>query len=323
MSPLIWIIDEEWPDYEVETKILKERYPSCEIRFSGNDYAADLEEFGYKADAIIAQVYVYIPKETIERLENCKCIALFGGGYDRVDVDFAREKGIMVTNVQGYCAEDLADYVMAGIFYWGKKIDLYEDVSKTGLWGAQAGGSAPIKRINRSTLMIIGCGKIGSTVAKKALALGMRVIAYDPYVPKEKTDELGVEKVRLEEGLKMADYISINAKYYEGTHHLITMKHFKLMKNTAYLINTARGRIISEEDMIEAVNNGEIAGAVVDVISNEPPSKNEKIFDCKGIVVTPHVSYISEESYTELKVRAANNAIMMLNGERPADLVNG
>ncbi len=322
MSPLIWIIDEEWPDYDVETKILKEKYPDCEIKFSGNDYKKDLEEFGYKADAIIAQVYVYIPKETIDKLENCKCIALFGGGFDRVDIDAAKEKGIMVTNVQGYCAEDLADYVMAGIFYWGKKLDLYDDAIKEGKWGAVA-AEVPIKRIGKSVLMIIGCGKIGSTVAKKAISLGMKVIAYDPYVSAEKMQEIGVEKVELEEGLPKADYISINAKYYEGTHHLITKKHFQLMKKSAYLVNTARGRIINEQDMIDAVNEGLIAGAVVDVISNEPPSTHEAIFDCEGIVVTPHVSYISEESYMELKVRASNNAIMMLEGGKPSDLVNG
>lgn len=322
MGPLFWIIDEEWPDYEVETKILKERYPDCTIKFSKNDYQKDLEEFGYMADAIIAQVYVYITKETIDKLENCKCIALFGGGFDRVDIVTAKEKGIMVTNVQGYCAEDLADYVMAGIFHCGKKLDFYAGAIEKGLWGAQA-ANEPVRRIKGSTLLIIGCGKIGSTVAKKAKSLDINVLAYDPYVDEKTMESYGVKKVELEEGLNCADFISINAKYYEGTHHLITKKHFGMMKKTAYLINTARGRIINEQDMIDAVNEGLFAGAVVDVISNEPPSTEEAIFDCEKIIVTPHVSYISEESYMELKVRATNNAIKMLNGERPSDLVNG
>jgi len=322
MGPLFWIIDEEWPDYEVETRILKEKYPDCTIRFSKNDYQKDLEEFGYMADAIIAQVYVYIPKETIEKLERCKCIALFGGGFDRVDIDAAKQKGIMVTNVQGYCAEDLADYVMAGIYYTGKKLDYYKTSVEEGHWGAQS-AREPVRRIKGSVLLIIGCGKIGSTVAKKANLLDIEVIAYDPYVDEKTMAEYGVKKVELEEGLASADFISINAKYYEGTHHLISRKHFEIMKETAYLINTARGRIINEQDLIYAVNEGLIAGAVVDVISNEPPSTDEAIFSCEKIVVTPHVSYISEESYMELKVRATNNAIKMLNGEKPSDLVNG
>lgn len=321
MKPLFWIIDEEWPDYEVETRILKEKYPDCRIEFSGNDYKKDLEAFGYKADVIIAQVYVHIPEETIERLENCKGIALFGGGFDRVDIQAAKEKGIMVTNVQGYCAEDLADYVMAAVYHFGKKLDFFAERMKKGGWGAQTSDVA-IKRIKESTLLIIGCGRIGSTVAKKARALNMKVIAYDPYVGAGEMALLGVEKTELEQGLKEADFVSVNAKYYEGTHRLISWKHFELMKNTAYLINTARGGIIVEQDLIDAVNDGLIAGAAVDVITNEPPGGNEAIFECRGIVVTPHISYISEESYTELKVRATNNALKMLAGEKPLDLVN-
>lgn len=322
MNPLFWIIDEEWPDYKVETEILKEKYPGCSIKFSGNDYQKDLDEFGYKADAIIAQVYVRIPEETINKLENCKGIALFGGGFDRVDIEAARKKGIMVTNVQGYCAEDLADYVMASVFHFGKKLDFFAENMKKGGWGAQT-SKVQIKRIKESTLMIIGCGRIGSTVAKKAKAFNMRVIAYDPYVGKEEMSAIGAEKTGLEEGLRAADYVSINAKYYEGTHHLIKRKHFEMMKNSAYLINTARGGIIEEKDLIAAVNEGLIAGAAIDVITNEPPGSGEAVFDCEGIVVTPHISYISEESYTELKVRAANNALKMLIGEKPLDLVNG
>lgn len=321
---LFWIIDEEWPDYEVETAILKERYPDCEIRFSKNDYAADLEAFGYKADAVIAQVYVYIPKEVIERLENCKCIALFGGGFDRVDVAFARTKGISVTNVQGYCAEDLADYVMAGIYHFGKKLDFYAEGMDQKLWGAQAvkPQNGDIRRISTNILLIIGFGRIGREVAQKAKSLGIEVIAYDPYVSAEKMAEFGVTKTDWDEGMKKADFISVNAKLYEETEGLIKYADFEKMKSSAYLINTARGKIIIEEDMIRAVNEGQIAGAVVDVISNEPPAGNEAIFSCKNIVVTPHVSYISEESYTELKRRAATNAVCMLDGGRPGDVVN-
>jgi D-3-phosphoglycerate dehydrogenase len=228
----------------------------------------------------------------------------------------------MVTNVQGYCAEDLADYVIAAIFHFGKKLDFFSENMKKGGWGAQTTDIA-IKRIKESTLFIIGCGMIGSTVGRKAKALNMEVMAYDPYVGADEMASKGIKKVELEEGLKAADFISINAKYYEGTHRLISRKHFELMKKTAYLINTARGGIIVEQDLINAVNEGLIAGAAVDVITNEPPSSEEAIFNCSGIVVTPHISYISEESYTELKVRASNNAIKMLIGEKPLDLVNG
>ena len=112
---LVWIIDEEWSDYEVEKELIKKLLPDAKIRHSGYDYKKDLEEFGYQADLILAQVYTKIDKEVIDRLEKCRGIAVYGGGYDRIDIDAAREKGIMVTNVQGYCADDLAEYVMAAI----------------------------------------------------------------------------------------------------------------------------------------------------------------------------------------------------------------
>mgnify|MGYP000996198907 FL=1 len=122
MKKLFWIIDEEWSDYEIEIEILKETFPDCEIKMSNYNYKEDLEKFGYKADGILAQVYADIPKTTIDKLENCKGIAIYGGGYDRVDIKAARDKGIPVTNVQGYCAEDLADYIIAAIFLFNKKI---------------------------------------------------------------------------------------------------------------------------------------------------------------------------------------------------------
>ena len=137
-KPLIWIIDEEWPDYELEKQLLKTQYPDCDIRFSTYDYAADLDAFGENADAVICQVYAPMPAATIQRLKKCKIIAVYGGGYDRVDIAAAKEKGIYVTNVSGYCAEDLSDYVMAAIFAANKHFLVAEEALAAGKWGANA-----------------------------------------------------------------------------------------------------------------------------------------------------------------------------------------
>ena len=318
MKPLIWIIDEEWADYNVENKILKEAFPECTIKYSGNDYKKDLEEFGYKADAIICQVYVDLPKSTIEKLEKCKIIALFGGGYDRIDVKAAKEKDIIVTFVPGYCVEDLSDYVMAGIFHCNKRLDYYYSNIQNGLWGATA--ATPLNRINVSTLLIIGLGRIGSAVAAKAKALNMNVIAYDPYVDKETMESKGVTKVQWQEGLEQADYISINAKLTPETTGLIKMEDFKMMKKKPYIINTARGKIMIEDDFINAVNEGLISGAVLDVVSTEPPDLSKPIFNTKNVLVTPHISYISNQSFLELKTRATNNVVKVLNGQEVVDI---
>lgn len=321
MKPLFWIIDEEWPDYQYETDFLEKKYPGCTIRHSGYDYQKDLTEWGYLADAILAQVYTSIPQSTIDRLENCKGIAIYGGGFDRVDILAAGKKKIMVTNVKGYCAEDLADYIMAAIYHENKQLDRYYGNIHNGLWGAQVVPYPP-HRISESALLIIGFGRIGKTVAEKAKKQGMQVLAFDSNVTQAAMRERGVQKVDWETGLKSADYISVNVNLCETTRGLISKKDFALMKPNACLINTSRGAVIVEDDLIEAIKGEQIAGAVLDVITHEPPEKDEKIFNCKNIVVTPHISYISQESYQTLKERTVNNAVEMLSGVRPGDLVN-
>lgn len=321
MKPLFWFIDEEWKDYDIETAVLREQYPDCELKFSNYNYERDLEEFGYRADAIIAQVYAQIPASTIQRLQSCKGIAVLGGGYDRVDTAAAREKGIGVTNVQGYCAEDLADYVLAAIFHFYKGLTEYHSKLQSGAWGAQAVERLP-RRISHSTLLIVGCGRIGLTVAKRCQSLGMKILGYDPDRDAAFLKERGVKKVSLEEGLRLADYVSVNVRLDESTAGLLGEQEFSLMKKSAYLINTARGAVLKEDELIRALEAGTIAGAVQDVITHEPPREQEPIFSAPNCVVTPHVSYISQESFEELRGRAAWNAIQMLRGEQPADLVN-
>lgn len=319
MKPLIWIIDEEWPDYKIEEKILNEKLPGCEIRYSHYDYQDDVEAFGKDADAIICQVYAKIPKETIDKLTKCKIISLFGGGYDRIDVKAANEKGIPVSFVPGYCTEDLSDYVMAGIFYANKNILSYQSAIEQGLWGAQA-VSKPVHRIKGSVLTIIGVGRIGSAVAKKAVALNMEVLGYDPYVDAEAMAAIGVKKVSLDEGLAAADFLSLNPKYYSETDSLLSLKEFKKMKKSAFIINTSRGRVMVEKDLIKAVREGIIAGAVLDVVADEPPKTDAEILHTDNIVVTPHISYISQESFAELKTRASMNVVKVFNGENIKDL---
>lgn len=315
----IWIIDEEWPDYKIEESILKENFPDCTISYSGYDCMKDLEDFGKDADAIICQVYAHIDRKLIEKLTRCKIIALFGGGFDRIDIQCANEKGITVTYVPGYCTKDLADYVMAGIYYFNKKLNGYSSAISKGLWGAQA-VTTPVDRVDASKLLVIGVGRIGSAVAGRAKALGMDVMGYDPYVSAEIMAKIGVRKTTLDEGLAQADFISLNPKYYKETDGLLSMTEFKKMKPTAHIINTSRGRVMVEKDLIRAVKEGVIAGAALDVVANEPPSPDDEIFNVPNIVVTPHISYISKQSFEELKRRAAGNVVKMLKGEPVKDI---
>lgn len=320
VKPLIWIIDEEWSDYKIETTLLKKAFPDCEIRHSGNDYLQDLKDFGKNADAILCQVYIEMPRETIEQLTRCQIIAVYGGGYDRIAIEAAKEKGMIVTFVPGYCIEDVSDYVIAAIYFFNKNLAYYFDAAAKGPWGAQAAGRLN-PRIQSSTLLIIGLGRIGRTVAQKALRIGMNVLACDPRMDAEVEEKQGIHQVELDEGLALADFVTIHTKYDERVHHLIAADQFRRMKQTAYLINTSRGKVIHESDLIEAVRARTISGAMLDVISEEPPTGKEAIFHVPGIHVTPHVSYLSTESLETLKIRAADNVVKILQGEKSEDTV--
>lgn len=322
MGKLIWIIDEEWPEYDLEKEMLYEHYPDCTIKFSTYDYQKDLAQFGKDADAILCQIYASIPKETIAQLDRCKAIAVYGTGFDRVDIGAAKQKGIKVTNVSDYCKEDIADYTMGAIYYFNKSfVPLTRNVSRLE-WGAQAIVTPP-KRISHSILHVIGLGRIGQEVAKKAIANGMTVTAYDPNIDEQFMQKIGVKKVDWDTGLKHADYISVNFILRDDTVHLIKYEDFQKMKPSAYLINTSRGKIIDEAAMVKALNQQLISGAMVDVIQNEPPTYQEEIFNCPHIYITPHISYVSVQSNEALKRRAINNVIMGMNGQISPDLVNG
>jgi D-3-phosphoglycerate dehydrogenase len=318
MKPLIWIIDECWSEYDIETKIFRERYPECTIKVSPYDYREDLETFGASADVILCQVFAAMPAETIRHLSKCKGIAVYGGGYELVDVAAARHRGICVANVPDYCKEDVADYVMAAVLHCSKQILSYSYPLQDGSWSMPTLRKR-IRRVRGATLLVVGFGRIGRAVAAKARGLGMDVKAYDPYVDGDAMQSLGVEPVAWEEGLRLADFVSVHAGPARGK---LGYEDFGRMKRTACLINTARGSLIVEQDLIRAVREGLIAGAVLDVVEVEPPTMDEEIFKCQGILVTPHIAYFSQESYTELKTRTVGNAVDMLEGREPADRVN-
>ncbi len=321
---LIWIIDEEWSDYDYEKSFLNEKFPGVEIKYSNYDYKEDLKSFGYRADGILAQVYAEIPAEVIDKLENCKVIATYGGGYDRINIDACREKGIRVTNIQGYCAEDLADYVIAAIYNSNKKINYYaknivKDIND-GKWGSTV-ITKRNHRISKQKLLIVGFGTIGKAVAERAKPLGIEVLAYDEFLNEDEISEYGVKKVTWEEGFSTADYVSINLKGVEENRNKVGKNEFDLMKKDAFIINTARGKIINEPDLIDAVDNKNIGGAILDVIDKEPPTGDEEILHVDGILVTPHISYISIESMKALKEFALGNLQAVLNNEEPRDPV--
>ena len=211
--------------------------------------------------------------------------------------------------------------MIAAIYHCNKTLLAYAKSCRGGAWGAMAAKHL-IHRIAGSKLLIIGLGRIGGAVAAKSKAMRMEVLCYDPYVSPEQAQAMGVKAVSLEDGLAQADYVSLNMRLTEETRGFLSTEAFRQMKPTAYLINASRGGTVDETALIEAVQSGEIAGACLDVLCEEPPKPDNPMLHTDGIFVTPHISYLTQSSLDELQRTAAANAVAFLRGEPVASVVN-
>jgi D-3-phosphoglycerate dehydrogenase len=270
------------------------------------------------ADGVLV-TYAKITAEMIRQLTRCKVISRFGIGVDNVDVDAASKAGIVVTRVPDYCIDEVSDHAVALLLALARKVALANARVQRGLWDMPA--VVPIHRLRGRVLGLVGFGRIPRLVAPKAKAFGLRVVAFDPYVPQAVFAEDGVERVEFDDLLKVADYISLHCPLMPETRHLMGDAAFQRMKPTAYLVNTARGPIIDEAALARALDAGQLAGAALDVLTEEPPGASP-LFGRDNVIVTPHTSFYSEESLIELQTKAAQEVVAVLSGRPPRRPVN-
>lgn len=274
------------------------------------------------ADGILNQA-APMPRRVIESLERCKVIARYGIGFDTVDVEAATQKGICVANVTDYGVEEVAIHALGLFLACARKIVVLNREVKRGNWCSGVPDlPRPIFRLRDQTFGIIGFGNIGRSLAAKIKPLGVKVLANDPYIPKEMGPAHGVELVSLEEVLRQSDYISLHLPLNKETRGLIGESQLKLMKPTAFLINTARGPIVDEKALIKALKEKWIAGAGLDVLEKEPPDPDNALFALDNVILTPHVAGYSEAAFPELRRKAATNVYQVLGGHYPRYLVN-
>lgn len=322
-KPFLWIIDDEWADYEREKMIFDEAFgeDGYEVAFSEPDtYQHDLTRYGEKADALLTQIDIEVGAEEMKALKRCKIISNYGTGYNNIDLQAAKQCGIAVGYIPGYCAEDIADYVLSVLFRRFKPVAGFERVIRAGMWGAPA-LQEKVHRLRSKELFLVGFGSIARVVAEKARAVGLTVSAWSPHLSQKTAKRFGVLYRSFEEGLKVADVVSLHLRYESTTHHLIGKEELALMKPDALLINTARGGVLDTAALVEAVKRGALGGAVLDVLEQEPPVPDDAVLSCEGIEVTPHISYYSAEALGDLQRRAARNAALVLQGKPGADLV--
>ncbi|HGA2699995.1 TPA: NAD(P)-dependent oxidoreductase [Streptococcus agalactiae] len=260
-------------------------------------------------------------KEMIDAGENLQIISLNAVGFDHVDTAYAKEKGIIVSNSPQAVRVPTAEMTFALILAASKRLAFYDSIVRSGEWIDPSEQRYQGLTLQGSTLGIYGMGRIGLTVAYFAKAFGMTVVYNDVYrLPEDKEKELGVTYLEFDQLIKTADVITIHAPALPSTIHKFNKDVFAKMKNRSYLINAARGPIVSEEALIEALKEGEIAGAGLDVFENEP-QVSEGLRSLDNVIMSPHAGTGTIEGRRTLAEEAADNIIAFFDG-KPQNIVN-
>ncbi|HWA97856.1 MAG TPA: C-terminal binding protein, partial [Pirellulales bacterium] len=235
---------------------------------------------------------------------------------DNIDVAWCTEHKIPVTNVPDYCLAEVAEHALALMLSLARKVAFYHAATKAGRYELQAGPK--LRRIEGQTLGIVGFGNIGKLLAHKAKCLGLNVLA----TSRKPKSAPGVQFCDLDTLLAKSDYISLHIPATAETKHLIGRDQFARMKPTAYLINTARGAVVDEPALAEALEAGKLAGAALDVQQHEPPDLSKPPMNDPRVIVTPHAAFVSEESLANLRERVARQVADRLSGKMPENVVN-
>jgi len=264
-----------------------------------------------------------IDRELFDVAKNLKVVSQVAVGYDNIDVKAATEKGIYVTNTPGVLTETTADFAWTLIMAVARRVVEADKFIRNGKWDIPWSLTMFLGNdVYGKTLGIIGLGRIGSAVARRAKAFNMRVIYYDAFRNEQREKELGVEYKEFKDLLKEADFISIHVPLTPETRHLFNEEAFKTMKRTAYLINTSRGPVVDEKALYKALTEGWIKGAGIDVHEKEPTPKDNPLLTLDNIVVTPHIASASVETRVKMATMAAENLVSVLQGKIPPNLVN-
>lgn len=255
-----------------------------------------------------------LTKETLAQLPKLKYIGVLATGYNIVDIEAARELGITVTNVPSYSTSSVAQFVFALILAFCHRVELHSDAVRDGEWSNSLDfcfTKAPLMDLENKTIGIIGYGRIGERVAQIAKAFGMRVLVAESRYSSTQND---VPRVSWERVFIESDFISLHTPLTEATKEMINADVLKLMKPTSYLINTGRGPLIKEQDLAAALNDGQIAGAALDVLSVEPPSADNPLLTAKNCIITPHIAWATLEARQRLMVITVDNVRSFLDG---------
>ena len=278
---------------------------------ASSDWLPDLD----RTTAIFANGNDDVTAEVVDAAPDLKVICRTGVGFDRVDTAAAAAKRVPVTTTPGSNSEAVADFAMGMILACARRIPRLDSSLKAGAWQPSLGVD-----VHSKTLGVAGLGRIGQAVARRARGFNMRVLGLDPIVPQEHVAELGVEKVSLDTLLSESDFITLHIPSSAETSGFIGGRELEAMRSTAFLINTARGPLVDEAALVDALRKGRIAGAGLDVFVDEPRA-DAPFAEFDNVIVTPHIAGATIESTAQMAESAVDNAISVLSGSWPREIV--
>src|SRR5262245_13675387 len=319
----ILIADSDFGDVEIERDIIEGAgFALSSAQCKSED---DVIEHGRDADGVLTQ-YARVGADAIDAFTRCQVIARYGTGVDIVDVDAATRRGIQVTNAPNdWCSDEVADHAVALWLAAARRICAYDRATRTGEWRWQTG--QPIWRLRGQVMGLLSFGAIARGIAERAKPFGVQVWAHDPFIEEADMRRQDVRPVSFDELVEGSDYLMIQAPLTDGTHHLFNRATLRRMKPTAILVNTARGPIVEDSALYEALTQGWIAGAALDDLEEEPAKQrdwrpNNPLLGLPNVVVTPHAAYYSEASIGAVRRIAADEAVRVLSGLSPRSPVN-
>jgi D-3-phosphoglycerate dehydrogenase len=313
---VVLVTDYAWPNLEPEREIFSQA--RARILLAETGATDELVALAPQADAILCN-WKPVPASVLKAASHCVAIGRYGIGLDNIDVRTATELGMIVTNVPAYCIDDVADHAMALLLACNRKVCWFDRDIKAGRYELQA--HTPLHRLRGHTLGLAGFGRIGRAVAQRALAFGLLVIALKPRVLQARATD-GVKFVDFSELLEQSDYLSLHLPATPETVNLFRRESLQRMKQGAVLINTSRGSLLDQEDLLWALETGKIAAAGIDVWRQEPVPHDDWLALHPRVIATPHAAFYSHESLLELQTTAALQIVAILEGRMPENVVN-
>jgi len=285
---------------------------------------AEVAEAVRDADAVMV-VSSYLKAASIAGMKRCRVISRVGTGVDKIDLDEATRRGIPVVNLPDFSTEEVADHTMALLLAAARQLKAYEAGMRA---GRQPRGITAMHRLSTRTIGLVGFGRIGSAVARRAAGFGMTILAVDPLLSPEAAAQAGVEAVGLDDALRRSDYLCLLCPLTESTRGMMTGERLRAMKRDAVLVNTGRGDLVVEQDLVEALREGSLRYAALDVFAGinvfapDGFPTDHPLFSLPNVLLTPHVAAYSEESLADACERGARAVVEALAGKPPRHLVN-